>query len=265
MFATALLMSVTVLPMAHAHNDYVQKRPLLGALEQGFGSIEADVFLVNGELLVGHDRPQLTPERTLKKMYLEPLAAQVKANGGTVYGKPSELILLVDIKADGAAVYEQLKKDLQPYHSILTKFDDKGLKRRAITVILSGDRPIDVLKAEKKRWAFIDGRPENIGQDSNLFPLISEDFTKLFKYRGSQKMSEAESQSLTEMVSRTKAAGQKLRFWAAYDSRDMWSELFKHKVDLIGTDRQVELASFLRETISSAGTSGRVTREVNLR
>jgi hypothetical protein len=121
------------------------------------------------------------------------------------------------------------------------------------------------LKAEKKRWAFIDGRPENIGQDSNLFPLISEDFTKLVKYRGSQKMSEAESQSLTEMVSRTKAAGQKLRFWAAYDSRDMWSELFKHKVDLIGTDRQVELASFLRETISSAGTSGRVTREVNWR
>lgn len=254
MFLNALLMSVTVLPMAHAHNDYAQKRPLLGALEQGFGSIEADVFLVNGELLVGHDRPELSPERTLKKMYLEPLAAQVEANGGTVYGKKGELILLVDIKADGAAVYEQLKKDLTPYHSILTKFDDKGLKSRAITVILSGDRPVEVLRAEPKRWAFIDGRPENIGQDPNLFPLISEDFTKLFKYRGSQKMPESESQKLSEMVTRTKAAGQKLRFWAAYDSRDMWSELFRHKVDLIGTDRQADLGSFLRESLSLAGS-----------
>ena len=256
MFLNALLMSVTVLPMAHAHNDYVQKRPLVGALEQGFGSIEADVFLVNGELLVGHDRPDISPERTLKRMYLEPLAAQVKANGGTVYGKKGELILLVDIKEDGAAVYEQLKKDLTPYHSILTKFDDKGLKRRAVTVILSGDRPIEVLKAEPKRWAFIDGRPENIGQDVNLFPLISENFTQLFKYRGSQKMTEAESQSLSAMVSKVKTAGQKLRFWGAYDSRDMWSELLRHKVDLIGTDRQADLGSFLRETLSSAGSQG---------
>jgi hypothetical protein len=30
---------------AHAHNDYQHKRPLLDALDQGFGSVESDVFL----------------------------------------------------------------------------------------------------------------------------------------------------------------------------------------------------------------------------
>ena len=40
------------LPAAHAHNDYLHKRPLLDALAQGFCSVEADIFLVDGALLV---------------------------------------------------------------------------------------------------------------------------------------------------------------------------------------------------------------------
>jgi len=38
------------LPQAHSHNDYEQKRPLLEALDHGFCSVEADVFLVEGSL-----------------------------------------------------------------------------------------------------------------------------------------------------------------------------------------------------------------------
>ena len=39
---------------AHAHNDYQHARPLFSALERGFRSVEADVHLVDGQLLVGH-------------------------------------------------------------------------------------------------------------------------------------------------------------------------------------------------------------------
>ena len=42
------------LGQAHAHNDYYHKRPLVDALSHGFCSVEADVFLKNGKLLVGH-------------------------------------------------------------------------------------------------------------------------------------------------------------------------------------------------------------------
>lgn len=41
---------VTPLPRAHAHNDYEHARPLLDALDHGFTSVEADVWLVDGEL-----------------------------------------------------------------------------------------------------------------------------------------------------------------------------------------------------------------------
>ena len=42
------------LKKAHAHNDYEHERPFFEAFQLGFGSIEADVYAVNGELLVGH-------------------------------------------------------------------------------------------------------------------------------------------------------------------------------------------------------------------
>ena len=61
------------LTRAHAHNDYAHPRPLFDALAARFGSIEADVFLVDGKLLVAHERKTLTPEKTLEALYLEPL------------------------------------------------------------------------------------------------------------------------------------------------------------------------------------------------
>ena len=39
---------VTPLRQAHAHNDYEHPRPLLDALDHGFCSVEADVFLTDG-------------------------------------------------------------------------------------------------------------------------------------------------------------------------------------------------------------------------
>ena len=65
--------AVSPLPRAHAHNDYQHTRPLLDALNQGFCSVEADIYLVEGQLLVGHDRDELSTERTLQSLYLEPL------------------------------------------------------------------------------------------------------------------------------------------------------------------------------------------------
>src|SRR3954464_15559693 len=83
--ASSAARAETPLPHAHAHNDYEHTRPLVDALSHGFCSVEADVFLINGQLLVGHTQLDLRPERTLEKLYLEPLRARVRANGGRIY------------------------------------------------------------------------------------------------------------------------------------------------------------------------------------
>src|SRR5947208_14209481 len=84
----------TPLIHAHAHNDYEHKRPLLDALDHGFCSVEADIFLVDGKLLVAHEIGQTKPERTLQALYLDPLRERVKANGGRVVKDGPEVTLL---------------------------------------------------------------------------------------------------------------------------------------------------------------------------
>src|SRR5690242_3898337 len=54
----------------HAHNDYVKPLPFYDAFNKGFGSIEADIFLKEGKLLVAHSAAELDEKRTLETMYL---------------------------------------------------------------------------------------------------------------------------------------------------------------------------------------------------
>src|SRR6266550_344596 len=98
--ADELALSVKPLPHAHAHNDYLHRQPLRDALEHGFTSVEADIFLVEGQLLVGHDEKELRPDRTLSGLYLDPLRERANANGGWVFDKGRPFTLLIDVKSD---------------------------------------------------------------------------------------------------------------------------------------------------------------------
>lgn len=56
---------------AHAHNDYEHPVPFYTAFNAGFGSIEADVFPVNGILVVAHSKKEIEPQRTLECLYIK--------------------------------------------------------------------------------------------------------------------------------------------------------------------------------------------------
>src|SRR5262245_24909461 len=87
-----------LLTRGFAHNDYEHKRPLLDALELGFCAVEADIFLIEGQILVGHDAKDLTSERSLTRLYLDPLGRRVRENRGRVHPRGPEFLLLIDIK-----------------------------------------------------------------------------------------------------------------------------------------------------------------------
>lgn len=108
---------------AHAHNDYEHPRPLLDALDHRFGSVEADIYLVGGQLLVAHDPEDLDPSRTLESLYLDPLAARVRAHHGRVYRRDrGSLQLLIDIKTEGEATYLELDRRLRRYKNLFTSY-----------------------------------------------------------------------------------------------------------------------------------------------
>src|SRR5438445_3650165 len=127
-----------------AHNDYEHTRPLLDALDLGFCAVEADIYLVNGQLLVGHDVADLKPERTLTSLYLDPLAKRVRKNRGRVYLNGPEFLFLIDVKSEADPTYHQLKSVLTNYAYMLTTFTSQAIRTNAITIIISGNRPIEV-------------------------------------------------------------------------------------------------------------------------
>ncbi len=241
------------LPQAHAHNDYEHKRPLYDALAQGFCSVEADVFLVGAELLVGHTPSDLRPERTLEKLYLAPLKERVRANGGRVYQDGPTFYLLIDVKSEAKVTYAAVDKQLARYRNMLSVTRDGKFQEGAVTVVISGNRDQDTIKLQKIRYAGIDGRPSDLDSEApaHLLPWISANWGLLFRWKGDSPMPAAQRGKLKEFVNKAHRHGRKVRFWATPEKPEVWKELLAAKVDLINTDRLVELRRFLLENAAN--------------
>jgi hypothetical protein len=237
------------LPGAHAHNDYYHRRPLWDALERGFVSIEADVFLVEGRLLVAHDRQELHSERTLSALYLDPLRKHLKAHGGRVFDGGEQLTLLVDFKSPGQEAYKALDELLEQYDDLTSAAKKRaGAVYAPVRVIVTGDRPIDVLRKDDDRRAVLDGRlvELELGLPAELMPLVSESWKDHFQWRGEGPMPAAERGRLIELTKRVHREERKLRFWATPDDQVVWKELQAAGVDWIGADDLEALETFLR-------------------
>ncbi|MEV0694905.1 phosphatidylinositol-specific phospholipase C/glycerophosphodiester phosphodiesterase family protein [Streptomyces sp. NPDC050388] len=239
---------------AHAHNDYEHPRPLLDALDHRFGSVEADVFLVGDQLLVAHDPEDLHPARTLESLYLDPLTARVRAHRGSVYrGRRGPFQLLVDIKTEGASTYLELDRRLRRYRHLFTTCTNGRVLPGPVTAVVSGDRAARApLEAQRVRRAFYDGRLTDFGGParSSLIPLISDNWTLHFTWRGAGAFPAAERRKLRDIVGTAHARGQRVRFWATPDqpgpARDaLWGELAAAGVDHLNTDDLAGLESFL--------------------
>jgi len=239
--------SVSPLPQAHAHNDYLHERPLLDALAQGFTSVEADVFLVNGDLWVAHAQEELEPQRTLRQLYLDPLRKRSQTRGGAIYPDNERFQLLIDLKSDAESTYRVLSELLAEYADIITVVRDGVVEQKAVDVVVSGNRPIATMQAQTVRFAGVDGRLSDLDSDLpvHLMPLLSDRWGAHFRWRGTGPIDEAERRKLMEFVNRTHAAGRRIRFWATPETQECWQLLRDAGVDHINTDRLAELKQFL--------------------
>ena len=243
--------AVQPLQQAHAHNDYEHARPLLDALARGFCSVEADIWLVNGELLVAHDLRDAKPGRTLQSLYLDPLAERVRRNGGRVFAGGPEFTLLVDVKSNATNTYAALRPVLARYERMLTQFAARGIETNAVTIVISGNRARAVMETEVTRLAAYDGRLADLDAPSvspGLIPLVSDNWTLHFKWRGRPEDGAfpAEERSKLRMtVAKAHQQGRRIRLWATPDQPAMWRELRDAGVDLINTDKLEGLSGFL--------------------
>ncbi|MBS1705379.1 MAG: phosphatidylinositol-specific phospholipase C/glycerophosphodiester phosphodiesterase family protein [Armatimonadetes bacterium] len=242
-FALALSEHLVVLPRAHSHNDYLREPPLELALENGFCSVEADVFLVDGQLLVAHDRALVKPERTLVNMYLAPLAKRIDQNDGRVFAGSDEILwVLIDIKADGEKVYAELKNELKKFPQL-----KKSGTRPAVRFVISGDRPIDAIQLDRGKIAGLDGRWDDLGKGYSVefMPWVSESWSSHFSWVGTGAMPALERSRLRAMVRKVHSEGRRIRFWGAPDSEAVWKVQFSAGVDFLNTDKPSVLRKWL--------------------
>lgn len=233
---------------AHAHNDYHHPRPLLDALDHGFCSVEADIFLVDGRLLVGHTTLELKPQRTLQVLYLDPLRRRVQDNGGRVYRDGPQFTLMIDVKTDAGRTYAALAEVLSGYAEMLTSIRNGVVEERAVTMIISGNRAEQAVADAPLRHVGIDGRRVDLDTQraSHLVPLISDNWRSHFRWQGQGPMPDEERQKLRGIVEKAHAKNRRVRFWATPDDPAVWRELVDAGVDLLNADDLPGLERFLR-------------------
>jgi len=241
--------TAAALPRAHAHNDYRHRRPLIDALDHGFCSVEADIFLVDGRLLVGHNRSELKRDRTLQSLYLEPLRRRLEEKGSRVHPGGPPLTLLIDVKSEADTTYRALRDVLADYADILSRVDGDKVVEGAVTVIISGNRALSLIEADSPRFAAVDGRLSDLNtrSSSTLIPLISDNWAGHFRWRGRGPIADDERQKLRSVVIEAHRAGRRVRFWRTPEDRDVWNELWTAGVDLINTDDLSGLGAFMRD------------------
>ncbi len=206
----------------HSHNDYANNTPFYKAFYNGFNSIEADIFLVNGTLLVSHSDKYLEPERTLKGMYLDPILYALRRD------TTRRLCLLIDVKDDHVKTLPALIKALDPLKPLLLSKDNP---QGRLKILISGNRPVP---ANYKNY------PSILWFDDDLiYPhtqaewdrvgQVSLDFEKWSKWKGTGTIPDADKQRLQKTV----------------DNMESWNTQIDFGADIIGTDRIEQLAGYL--------------------
>ena len=231
----------------HAHNDYEHTRPLFDALDHGFCSVEADIHLVDGQLLVSHSRAEVKPGKTLQALYLDPLRERVKKNDGHVYPNGPEVILLIDVKGDWRATYPVLRDILKQYADVLTTFHGDTKQTNAIMAIITGNRSREMFAGEDIRFAALDGDLADLDSTAaaTLIPWISSNWSVSFKWRGVGAIPEAEKQKVKDIVAKAHRHGRRVRFWGSPDKPIFWREMLDDGVDIINTDDLAGAQEFL--------------------
>lgn len=241
------------LERAYSHRDCELEPPLLRSLEHGFVHVEADVFCLAGRLFVAHDVGRLRPHASLKRLYLDPLRALVASRGGKVFEDGTPLWLHLDVKTSAEPALRAVLRLLARYPDLFAGSPATVGAANPVRVVLSGNRPAPAkVAALRTRSLALDGRTPNLGvvTDAGVMPVISDDWGRLFSWRGEGPMPEPESRQLASMVRTAHGHAQKLRFWGTPDAPGparecLWEHLLQAGVDLLNSDDVAGLRRFL--------------------
>lgn len=254
LMALILLLSISLSGMAqytslnaHSHNDYEQKTPFFLAYNAHFGSIEADIWAVEGELFVAHDRNKITPSRTMDQLYIQPIVELFKKNKGQAWNDSKATFqLLIDLKTGVEPTLSLLVAKLKKYPEVF----DPSVNKNAVRVTITGNRPDPAKFGLYPGFIFFDGNI-SLKYDAEQLKRVgiySENLGNYSSWKGTEAIPGNEEKRVKLIIDSVHTIGKRIRFWNAPDTPEAWNKLMSLRVDYLNTDHIPELSSFLKST-----------------
>ena len=255
--------TVNYSPFTMSHNDYEQEHPLMDALAQGMRCVEADLFLVDGELYVSHTEAEIDKNNTFDALYLKPLQEILSKNNGRIYHEQQPFYLYINLKT-GGETEKYINKALAKYKEMFAYVDADGYHPAPIKAIGGNWKRINSFTT---RFLFGEGKLADIEtapSRHDIF-LINDQWEKLFTWKGEGEMPAKEELKLRTLVNKAHAHGRIIRFWndkepAEKDVISFWTKLRDCGVDLISTDNLAQLSLFAA-TFDNQHTQGNLNNQ----
>ena len=228
---------------AHSHNDYANKVPFWTAYNAHFGSIEADIFAINGELIVAHTKSETKNRRTLDDLYIKPLVLRYEQNRNKPwFDYDGELQLIIDLKSPTSPTLDSLVAKLKQYPKVF----DRSVNPNAVQVVISGNMPKPSDFGMYPAFIMFDGRPTITYSPEQLerIGMFSAPWT--FPKNKNKTLSAADRAKVEATIRMVHGLNKKMRYWATEDTPEGWKMLMELGVDFINTDKINELAEFLK-------------------
>lgn len=259
----------------HSHNDYWRDTPFWSALSVGAVSIEADVFLINDTLYIGHEIAALTESRTLRSLYIDPILTVLnRTNPSTPFtsafssstpnglfdtSSSQTLYLFIDLKTPGSTTFPAVISALAPLREAgyLTTFNGTSVNEGPITIIGTGSTPLDQVQGVSPRdyfydanLAFLSTTLSNITAD--VSPIASAQFSRFIGEIDGTEFNSTQLETLREHVSYAASKGIVGRYWDTpawpVSTRNaVWRTLITEGVGLLNADELGDAAGFVGE------------------
>lgn len=265
-----------IVPKAfHSHNDYWRPIPFYSALSVGAVSVEADVWLYNGTLHIGHEEGALTNERTFDSLYIQPILSVLRRqnpnstfltagptkNGVYDTAGTQTLYLFVDVKTDGQTTWPYVVRALEPLRSAgyLTNYNGTAVTSGPVTVIGTGNTPLNQVQGvtatpAKPRDYFYDAPIPYLGTTfsnitADVSPIASTDFAVQFGSVRNETFNATQLALLEQQVATAHSKGIAVRYWDQpgwpIGTRNaIWRILWNAGVDLLNVDDLEGAANF---------------------
>jgi len=265
-FLPVFLGAQSSLPIAHSHNDYLQKRPLYEAIELGFGSIEIDICLTNKkELKVAHIPWFLGRKKDIEELYFAPIAKMIEEKDPRFnYNSQFPLNLLIDFKKNADSTYKYLKVVFIKYEKYITQYcKGKVVYEGPLVINITGNQPWNALMRDSITYALMDGpiwlTDPNINErgfydiDTNRLKFMgraANDYQSLMAFKKHFKNDEEFYKSVKSNIKIYNDHGLMTRFHGVPNNEKAWMMIAKCGTNWFNVDKLKRFKEFYTQYLS---------------